>query len=416
MKNAIQKKLIGPFKQVLTMAGLPLKGNLHDEQLQIIPNAGIVVANDKIEQVSSFGALQKNTGKMDYLIEKINSPQVALPGFIDAHTHICYAGSRSAEYALRSAGKSYLEIAGEDGGIWYTVKKTREASAESLTAALLERVMLHVNRGITTIEVKSGYGLTVEDEITMLSVIKMLNQQISPDLIATCLAAHIPPKEFRNQPDTYLAEMSTTLLPLLKKQKLTHRIDIYIDQGAFTVDQGRKYIIQAKMMGFEITIHADQFSQGGSALAVECKAKSADHLEVSGKQEIELLAVSTVIPVALPGSSVGLGMPFAPARKLLNAGASLAIASDWNPGSAPMGDLLVLASIIGIYQKLSSAEIFAALTFRAAAALGLQDRGKLVCGDLADIIAFPCDDYREILYHQGILKPEMVWKKGKRIK
>jgi imidazolonepropionase len=416
MKNKVQKILIGPFSQVLTMADMPLKGALQDEQLQIIPDAGMVITDGKIEQVSSYNTLIDKSRQQGYTLNEINTPQVALPGLIDAHTHICYAGSRSAEYALRMAGKSYLDIAKEEGGIWYTVQKTREASAASLTASLLERAMQHLNRGITTIEVKSGYGLTVDDEIKMLNVIKTVNRQIDTDLISTCLAAHIPPKEFRDKPVTYLQEMSIKLLPSVKEAALANRVDIYIDQGAFTLQQGRIYLEQARKLGFDITVHADQFSTGGSELAVEYNAVSADHLETSGKLEIERLAQNNVIAVALPGSSIGLGMPFAPVRKLLNAGASLAIASDWNPGSAPMGDLLVLAAILAIYEKLSSAELFAALTFRAAAALGLPAHGRLIKGHYADIISFSCEDYREILYQQGALKPEMIWKKGKKVK
>jgi imidazolonepropionase len=410
------KTLIGPFKQLLTMAGLPLKGALQDQQLQIIKDAGILTANGNIEKIAPFSEVHQEVKTSGCTIHAIDQPLVALPGFIDVHTHICYDGSRAGEYALRMAGKSYLEIARAEGGIWYTVKQTRAATAESLSAKLMERTRLQLNRGITTIEVKSGYGLTVEDELKMLTVINRVNQQVETDLVATCLAAHTTPEEFRNAPDAYLQTMTKDLFPLLKTHTLTNRIDVYIDQGAFTFDQGRRYLAEAQKMGFDLTVHADQFSTGGSKLAVQFDAKSADHLEASGKREIERLARSDVIPVALPGASVGLGMAFAPARKLLDAGASLAIASDWNPGSAPMGDLLVLAAVIGIYEKLTSAEILAALTCRAAAALDLQDRGQLAGGCLADIIAFPCDDYREILYHQGTLKPEMAWKKGKRVK
>lgn len=168
-------------------------------------------------------------------------------------------------------------------------------------------------------------------------------------------------------------------------------------------------------MGFDITVHADQFSTGGSEVAVNVGAVSADHLEASGEEEIKRLAASETVAVALPGASLGLGMGFAPARKLLNAGACLAIASDWNPGSAPMGDLLLQASVLSAYEKLTTAETFAGLTFRAAKALNLYDRGILEKGKLADMQAYPCTDYREILYHQGKLKPIKVYKKGEAI-
>jgi len=168
-------------------------------------------------------------------------------------------------------------------------------------------------------------------------------------------------------------------------------------------------------MGFDLALHADQFTPGGSALAVKFGAKSADHLEASTEREISLLANSDTIAVALPGASIGLGCAFTPARKILDQGGALAIASDWNPGSAPMGDLLVQASVLATFEKLSTAEVFAGLTFRAAAALGLEDRGKLKVGQLADFILFPTSDYQDILYHQGKMKPTTVWKRGAKV-
>jgi imidazolonepropionase len=165
-------------------------------------------------------------------------------------------------------------------------------------------------------------------------------------------------------------------------------------------------------MGFDITVHADQFSTGGSSVAVKYGAISADHLEVSGEKEIEMLAKSNTVATALPGASVGLGCNFAPARRLLDAGAALAIASDWNPGSAPMGNLLIQAAVLGTFEKLTNAEVLAGTTFRAAAALGLSDRGKIETGLMADLVAFPTHNYQEILYQQGMLLPSLVWKKG----
>jgi imidazolonepropionase len=189
-------------------------------------------------------------------------------------------------------------------------------------------------------------------------------------------------------------------------------MDIFVEKGAFSTDLARPFLEQAKNSGFGITVHADQFTTGGSKLAVEMGACSADHLEASGDEEISLLAKSNVVAIALPGASLGLGMPFAPARKLLDGGVCLAIATDWNPGSAPMGDLLLQAALLSAFQKLTAAETFSAITFRAATALRIQDRGTLASGKKADMIAFPTKDYREILYHQGKLKPNIVWKNG----
>jgi imidazolonepropionase len=209
--------------------------------------------------------------------------------------------------------------------------------------------------------------------------------------------------------------LSNDLLPEVMKEGLAKRVDIYIDEHAFSSQEARVYLEKAKAMGFDITVHGDQFIRGGSTEAVKMQARSVDHLEVSGKEEIDMLAASNVIPVVLPGSSIGLGVAFAPARKLLNAGASLAIGSDWNPGSAPMGDLLMQASVLGMYEKLSFAETMAGISYRAAAALNIHDRGVIKSGKKADIIAFHGNDYREIIYNQGKIKPVKIWKNGSMI-
>jgi imidazolonepropionase len=223
------------------------------------------------------------------------------------------------------------------------------------------------------------------------------------------------PRDFLGSNSEYLELIIQELFPVMKKEKLTNRIDAFIEKSAFSPEEIKPYFQKAKELGFELTVHADQFSVGGSKVAVEFEARSADHLEASGDAEIQVLAKSNTIAVALPGASLGLGCAFTPARKLLDQGGALAIASDWNPGSAPMGDLLAQASILATFEKLSTAEVLAGITFRAAAALGLSDRGKLSQGQLADFILFPTSDYREILYQQGKLKPLQVWKNGKRI-
>ncbi|MEO1587001.1 MAG: amidohydrolase family protein, partial [Bacteroidota bacterium] len=237
-------------------------------------------------------------------------------------------------------------------------------------------------------------------------------QETYPIFIPTCLAAHIPPKDRTGNASSYLKEIQEELWPILLREGLTKRMDIFVEEGAFSVEEARVYLKAAQTAGFDLTLHVDQFHPGSSLLAVELQALSADHLEASGTREIQALAQSDVVAVALPGASLGLGDRFTPARKLLDAGASLAIASDWNPGSAPMGQLLLQAALLSVYEKLSTAETLAGLTVRAASALNLQDRGKLVPDCRADIIAFPVDDYREILYQQGSLLPHRVWMRG----
>ena len=411
-----ETKIIGPFTQLLTMDNIHLRGSVKDNQLEIIPNGGVVVCEGKIIKIGNFDQLCVESGGQTLVIDRIEKELVAMPGMVDPHTHICWAGSRAKDYSLRLAGKSYLEIAQSGGGIGDTVSKTRAATSAGLEASLTERAMNHLDNGVTTIEVKSGYCLNTEGEIKLLEVIANVNQNLSVDLISTCLAAHIRPADFDGSSADYLKSVVNELLPDIKKRLLSNRIDIYIDKGAFTPDEARVYLKEAKMMGFDLVIHGDQFTAGGGRLACELGALSVDHLEAVTKLNIKLLSASNVIPVALPGASLGLGCSFAPARKLLDAGCSLAIGSDWNPGSAPMGNLLLQAAILGIFEKMTMAESLAGITFRAAKALGLNDRGILKQGYLADIIGFSTTDYREILYNQGSLKPSAVWKRGEVVK
>jgi len=397
------KRLTGPFTQILPLSGLTLKGALSDDQLLVIPQGGLLTENGRVISVGDFENLRKESPLVP--VEEINGESVLLPGFIDCHTHICFAGSRAKDYAMRIQGKSYLEIAKAGGGIWDSVTQTRAADEALLTELLLRRVQRHLSEGVTTIEVKSGYGLSVEQELKQLRVIKAASANTTASLVATCLAAHIVPRDFNGNQSEYLDHILNDLLPIVKKENLASRVDIFIEEGAFDQANALTYLNKAKQMGFDITVHADQFSTGGSEAAVRAGAVSADHLEASTEKEIKLLANSDTVAVTLPGASLGLGMPYAPARKLLDAGACVAIASDWNPGSAPMGDLLMQAAVMSAAEKLSNAEVFAGLTFRAAKALKLDDRGILAPGMRADMQVYPCGDYREILYHQGKLKP-----------
>ncbi len=400
-------RLIGPFRQVLPMSGLPEKGPLTDEKMHVVLDAGIIVNGEKIDAVGSFTELKNLVPH----VEELQGDFVAMPGLVDVHTHLCWAGKRAQDYALRLAGKSYLEIAQQGGGIWSTVTATRSADTAELVRSTAERAARMLRQGTTTIEVKSGYGLNAESELKMLRAIHEAGKATVADLVPTCLA-HIKPRDFDGIAVQYLEYLVKELLPVVKAENLAKRVDIYVDVEAFNREDARYFLTSAMEMGFDLVVHADQFTTGGVSLAVEMQACSADHLEASTSRDIHLIANSKVVPVVLPGASLGLGTVFAPARKLLNEGASLVIASDWNPGSAPMGNLLMQAAILGVYEKLNMTETLAALTCRAAAALKMPDRGMLSPGLLADFIAFPCADYREILYNQGGLLPGKIWKNG----
>ena len=413
MIQSSNMELIGPISQLVTLQDLPLKGPISDSALPVISNAGIAIENSTIVAVDNWDLLVARYPTAS--ITALEGAYVAVPGYIDCHTHICFGGNRARDFALRNAGVSYLEIAQSGGGIWDTVTQTRKCTEQELTQIVIKNANKHLQSGVTTIEVKSGYGLSIEEEIKMLRAIYKGNNETAADLVATCLAAHLKPKDFNGSNEAYLNYLVTNLFPVLRSENLTNRIDAFVESSAFSVDEIAPYLQAAKALNFDITIHADQFTTGGSQVAVQFGALSADHLEASGDKEIEALAQSNTIAVALPGASVGLGCSFAPARKILNKGGALAIASDWNPGSAPMGDLVCQASILATFEKITTAEVFAGITFRAAAALNLFDRGRLVAGNKADFILYPTTDYRDILYYQGSLRPSKIWKSGKLI-
>ena len=334
------KELIGPFSQIITMANLPERGPINDENLQIIKDAGIVIENEKIVEIGVFDQLNKNISS----VREINFTCVLLPGFIDSHTHVCYYGNRSDEYAKRKSGVSYQQILEEGGGIHNTMNSTSNSTDDQLKHDTLRRLKRHFLDGVLTCEVKSGYAPNLDDEIRMLQIINEINNKNEIDLIPTCLAAHVTPKSFESA-KSYLDSILNDLLPKIKEDNLSNRVDIFIEENAFSVSEASSFLDKVKN-NFSITAHANQFTPGGVKVGVDNGAVSVDHLEVITDQEINYLSKSETTGVVLPGCSLGLGIPFAPARKLLDNNCKVSIASDWNPGSAPMGDLLMQAALL----------------------------------------------------------------------
>ena len=401
------KELIGPFSQIITMVNLPERGAISDNSLEIIDDGGVVIEDGKIIEVGDFLSLSKNN--LD--VREITYPCVLLPGFIDSHTHVCHYGNRSDEYAKRNSGISYQQILEEGGGIHNTMNSTSNSTDEQLTDDTLNRLKRHFQEGVLTCEVKSGYAPNLEDEVRMLRIINEIDSSNDIDLISTCLAAHVTPKKYESS-KKYLDSIVNDLLPIIKEENLSNRVDIFIEEKAFSITEASNFLEKIKN-DFYITAHANQFTSGGLKVGVDNGAVSVDHLEVITDQEIDYLSKSDTTGVVLPGCSLGLGIPFAPARKLLDNNCKVSIASDWNPGSAPMGDLLMQASLLGSTEKLSNAEVLAGITCRAANALSLEDRGSLENGKIADMIGFKTNDFRDILYNQGKLKPSFICKRGK---
>ena len=389
------------------MVNLPERGAISDNSLEIIDDGGVVIEDGKIIEVGDFLSLSKNN--LD--VREITYPCVLLPGFIDSHTHVCHYGNRSDEYAKRNSGISYQQILEEGGGIHNTMNSTSNSTDEQLTDDTLNRLKRHFQEGVLTCEVKSGYAPNLEDEVRMLRIINEIDSSNDIDLISTCLAAHVTPKKYESS-KKYLDSIVNDLLPIIKEENLSNRVDIFIEEKAFSVTEASNFLKKIKS-DFYITAHANQFTSGGLKVGVDNGAVSVDHLEVITDQEIDYLSKSDTTGVVLPGCSVGLGIPFAPARKLLDYNCKVSIASDWNPGSAPMGDLLMQASLLGSTEKLSNAEVLAGITCRAANALSLEDRGSLENGKIADMIGFKTNDFRDILYNQGKLKPSFICKRGK---
>mgnify|MGYP002020554532 FL=1 len=389
------------------MANLPERGAISDNSLEIIDDGGVVIEDGKIIEVGDFLSLSKNN--LD--VREITYPCVLLPGFIDSHTHVCHYGNRSDEYAKRNSGISYQQILEEGGGIHNTMNSTSNSTDEQLTDDTLNRLKRHFQEGVLTCEVKSGYAPNLEDEVRMLRIINEIDSSNDIDLIPTCLAAHVTPKKYESS-KKYLDSIVNDLLPIIKEENLSNRVDIFIEEKAFSITEASNFLEKIKS-DFYITAHANQFTSGGLKVGVDNGAVSVDHLEVITDQEIDYLSKSDTTGVVLPGCSLGLGIPFAPARKLLDYNCKVSIASDWNPGSAPMGDLLMQASLLGSTEKLSNAEVLAGITCRAANALSLEDRGSLENGKIADMIGFKTNDFRDILYNQGKLKPSFICKRGK---
>ncbi len=327
------------------------------------------------------------------------SGKILMPGFVDAHTHAIFAGTREHEFSARARGISYTEIASNGGGILETVKKTREMQKSRLRSYAAHRLDKMLKWGTTTVELKSGYGLDFKTEVKLLEAIQELKEESITDIVATFLGAHAIPPE--NDCDSYIKVLTDELIPYITKKKLAEFCDVFCDEGFFTIDEARKILTTAREFGLKLKMHAEELSANdGVTLAVELCATSVDHLEKISSTEIGLLAASDTIGVILPAVPVYLKAAPAPAREMIDRNCAIAIASDFNPGTSMVDNMQTIMWLAVCFNKMTVEEALNAATLNAAAALGLSDKlGSIEVGKQADILIVDTKDYAYVPYH-----------------
>jgi imidazolonepropionase len=401
--------------QLVTLAG-PGRPRVGAEmrELAIINDGAMLLRDGRIVQT---GARSEIEPLIEADCEVVDAgKRVVLPGFIDAHTHPVFAGNRADEFEMRAAGKSYQEIAASGGGIRSTVLKTRAASEDELFAASSRYCEWFLRAGVTTIEAKSGYGLTTEDEIKLLRVIRRLDEESPLRYVPTFLGAHAMPDEYKNNRSAYVDLIVNEMIPQVAREGLARFCDVFCEAGAFDVDESRRILQEARAYGMGLRVHADQFSpSGGSQLAAEICAMTADHLEYAGEAQISALESANVQPVLLPASVLMIGSRRYPdARAMIDAGLAVVLATDFNPGSSPTPSMLLVLTLASTQMKMSPAEAVTAATINAAYSLGLgAEIGSLESGKRADFVIHDCDDYRELGYFAGIEHPGAVFVEGR---
>ncbi len=394
--------------QLVTLAG-PARPRVRQElkELSITANGGMLVRNGRIEAVAGTHHIEQRLTPEYQVIDADN--QVVLPGFVDAHTHAVFAGTRVEEYELRAAGATYQQIAESGGGIRSTVRKTRAATEDELFEASRRYANWFLRSGTTTVEAKSGYGLSLEHELKMLRVIRRLGY------VPTFLGAHEIPDEYRGRANDYVALVVDEMLPTVAQSQLAEYCDVFCEPKVFDVTMSRRILLRARELGFKLRMHADQLSPSGAAeLAAELGSVTADHLEQIDQHGIEALASANVQPVLLPASVYCLGLNrFAPARDLVDAGLAIVLATDFNPGSSPTTSMPFVLSLASTYMRMAPAEAITATTINAAYSVGRgSEIGSLEPGKRADFVIHDCRDYREIAYFVGIESAQSVFVSG----
>ena len=403
--------------QLVTLAG-PNRARVGAElnELSIIRDGGTLIDQARIVATGTSTEVEKQISHDTELVDARG--RVVLPGFVDAHTHLVFAGNRLEDFEARARGESYEQIAKRGGGIQTTVQATRAATEDDLFALARKRANWFLQNGTTTVEVKSGYGLTLEDELKILRVIRRVGAETALETVPTFLGAHAFPPEFRGDHPGYISLIIDQMLPAVAREKLAEYCDIFCEQNYFDAADSRRILTAAKQHGLKLRMHVDQLTDGGGAkLAAELGATTADHLEQAVADGISALAKAAVQPVLLPGSVYALGSKKYPdARAMIDAGLAVVLATDFNPGSSPSASMPMMLSLAVTQMRMSPAEAITAATINAAASLDRVDKiGSLEPGKLANFAIYDCDDYRELAYWFGVSLVRDVFVKGMRV-
>jgi imidazolonepropionase len=382
-------------------------------ELSIIEDGAMLVRDRRIERIGARSEIEPLIEADSEVVDA--GGRVVLPGFVDAHAHPVFAGTRADEYEQRARGATYQEIAARGGGIRSTVRTTRAATLEELVQASRRYARWFLRGGTTTVEAKSGYGLTVEDELKILRAIKQLDNETPLRYVPTFLGAHDIPDDYRERREDYVALVIEEMLPRVANEKLAEYADAFCEERVFTVEETRRILTAARRLGLGLRIHADQLSlSGGARLAAELNAATADHLEYIDSDGIAALKSANVQPVLLPGSVYALGSARYPAaREMIDAGLAVVLATDFNPGSSPTPSMPMVLSLASTHMKMTPAESITAATVNAAYSLGRGDEiGSLEAGKRADFVIHDCADYREVAYFFGIEHAHAVYVDG----
>ncbi|MCP4606278.1 MAG: imidazolonepropionase [Proteobacteria bacterium] len=396
--------LIVNASQILTMepelAG-PHGTDPEARELGVIEDGAVAVGSGRILDVGGTASILEFYDSSDIIDA---SGSIISPGLVDPHTHLVFAGSRHIEFGMRMRGATYHEILEAGGGIHSTVQATRAASLDELVSLALPRLKTLLTFGVTTAEVKSGYGLDIDNELKMLLAIKKLSSMQPVQLVPTYLGAHVVPLEFRDRRDAYVRLITREVIPEIARQDLAKACDVFCDEGAFTLDEASKILRAASENGLLVKIHAGQFTeQGGPQLVAQMGGLSADHLELISKEGIAAMADAGIVANLLPGAAFSLCDHFPDGRRLIDGGVTVAVATDDNPGTSRTENLPLMASMAVTQMGLTSPEAWKAITKNAAKALGMEDQvGAVAPGLRADLVIFSVPDFRAFLYHFGL--------------